>query len=137
MELGESDPKPEIRSSVPLRFLTFQWVIMPPLGDIGASSTIASAFRHFFPLLWLRDEISAVWRASLDMVGYSWSEHPNTVPIRPIRLVIVIGGSAGRTFGLVSPVIWGSAARLDLSSIFGGHPGQAKLLYLEVLNMQS
>ena len=61
----------------------------------------------------------------------------STVPIRPIRLVIVIGGTAGRIFGLVSLVIWGSAARLDLSSIFGGHPGQAKLLYLEVLNMQS
>jgi len=57
------------------------------------------------------------------------------VPIRPIRLVIVIGGSAGRNFGRVSPVIWGSAAGLDLSPIFGGHPGQAKFLYPEVLNM--
>jgi len=57
-------------------------------------------------------------------------EPTSTEPIRPIQLVIVIGGPTGRIFGLVS-------ARLDLSSIFGGHPGQAKILFLVVLNMQS
>ena len=39
---------------------------------------------------------------------------PYTVPIRPIRMVIVIKGSARRIFGQVSSVIRGSAAVFDL-----------------------
>ena len=48
-----------------------------------------------------------------------WAFGP-TVPFRPTRLVIVIGGSA--------------ASPDSMSSIFCGHPGQVNFLHVEPLN---
>ena len=51
MESGEPHPRLAVLSCCKLRFLDFQWVIMPQPSDIEGLNITDSAFFHLFPLL--------------------------------------------------------------------------------------
>ena len=50
-ESGEPDPRLGVRSSSKLRYLAFQWIVLPSRDDVEGLKTVASCLSHLFPEL--------------------------------------------------------------------------------------